>query len=52
MSIKTREVLPSAYNMITSSRSIGYTMESAVADIIDNSISAGATKIDILTPPS
>ncbi len=52
MCYEMREVLPSAYNIITSNRSIGYTMESAVADIIDNSISAQATQIDILTPPS
>lgn len=30
---------------------IGYTLNSAVADIIDNSISAGAHKIDIYAPP-
>ncbi|MCK9312074.1 MAG: ATP-binding protein [Bacteroidales bacterium] len=51
MSIKTRLVLPSAYNTINSNRSMGYTMESAVADIIDNSISAKATRIDIIIPP-
>ena len=51
MSSLMREVLPSAYSMIMSNRSIGYTMESAIADIIDNSISAGATIIDIQTPP-
>lgn len=45
-----REVLPSAYNTITSNRSIGYTMDSAIADIIDNSISAEATEIEIITP--
>ncbi|WP_373515363.1 ATP-binding protein, partial [Persicitalea sp.] len=28
-------------------RSIGYTLEVAIADIVDNSISAGSTKIDI-----
>jgi len=47
-----RQVLPSAYNIITSNRSIGYTMDSAIADIIDNSISAEATEIDIITPPN
>jgi len=51
MGLEMREVLPSAYNTITSNRSIGYTMESAIADIIDNSISANATRIDIITPP-
>lgn len=51
LEVDTREVLPSAYNIITSNRSIGHTMDSAIADIIDNSISANATVIDILSPP-
>lgn len=38
---------PSADILMTSMRSMGYTFESAVADIVDNSISAGATTIDI-----
>lgn len=29
---------------------IGYTLNSAVADVIDNSISAGAVSIDIFSP--
>ena len=29
-------------------RDLGYSLETAVADLIDNSISAGATHIDIL----
>nr|WP_321297719.1 ATP-binding protein [uncultured Sphaerochaeta sp.] len=48
----SREVLPSAFNMINSNRSIGYSIEAAVADIIDNSISAQASNIDLLAPPS
>lgn len=52
MGLEMREVLPSAYNTITSNRSIGYIMESAIADIIDNSISAQASQIDVLTPPN
>ena len=39
---------PRADVLIESMRNIGYTFESALADIIDNSISAKATKIDIL----
>jgi HSP90 family molecular chaperone len=40
-------VNPKASNMIEALRDIGYSLESAVADIIDNSISADATRIDI-----
>ncbi|MBQ0067650.1 MAG: ATP-binding protein [Phascolarctobacterium sp.] len=32
-------------------RAIGYNFATAVADIIDNSVSAGATKIDIISEP-
>ena len=39
---------PSAGVVIESLRSIGYTLETAIADIIDNSISAGAGKIQIM----
>ena len=39
---------PMADILIESMRSIGYTFESAMADIIDNSIGAEAKKIDIL----
>lgn len=38
---------PNASNMIEALRDIGYSLESAVADIIDNSISAEASRIDI-----
>lgn len=46
----TRFAIPSAYNTISSNRSIGYSMSFAVADIIDNSISANAEKFMLLTP--
>lgn len=39
---------PSAASLSASMRDLGYSMETAVADLIDNSISAAATKIDIL----
>ncbi len=48
--METRPAVPSAYNTISSNRSIGYSMPSAVADIIDNSISAGAKNIDLIAP--
>lgn len=38
---------PNASNMIEALRDIGYSLESAVADIIDNSITAKASRIDI-----
>lgn len=41
------QVLPNASNLIESMRSIGYSFETAMADILDNSISANAENIDI-----
>lgn len=41
---------PNAGVLINSMRSIGYEFEHAVADIIDNSISAQASKIELLYP--
>ncbi len=38
---------PPAKSLILGIRAIGYSFSTAVADIIDNSISAGATKIDL-----
>lgn len=38
---------PVAPTLIESTRAIGYSLEAAVADIIDNSIAAEATKVDI-----
>ena len=40
-------VNPNASNLVEALRDIGYSLESAVADIIDNSISADASRIDI-----
>ena len=40
-------VEPRADILVESTRSIGYTFESALADIIDNSIGNGATNIDV-----
>lgn len=47
-----RENIPNAATLIQSMRSIGYDFESAVADIIDNAITASAKKIDIIFPSS
>lgn len=45
--MKTISLPPAASTLMWSIRSIGYTTPSAVADIIDNSISANATTISI-----
>ena len=41
------EAVPEAASMIETFRAIGYNLETAVADIIDNSISAGAKNVYI-----
>jgi uncharacterized membrane protein YgcG/anti-sigma regulatory factor (Ser/Thr protein kinase) len=41
------EVIPSAKRLITSLRDIGYDFAQAVADIVDNSVEAGATLVAI-----
>ena len=45
-SVKTVHAPPDPA-LLESMRSIGYTPESAVADVVDNSIAAGATTVDI-----
>lgn len=40
-------VTPSAHRLTISLRDIGYSFESAVADLIDNSITAGASSVDV-----
>ncbi|WP_340959154.1 ATP-binding protein [Paenibacillus sp. FSL R10-2748] len=45
MNIKT--AIPDAAPLVLSLRSVGYTLESAIADIVDNSITAKATEIYI-----
>ena len=44
---ETQEAIPEAASMIETFRAIGYNLETAVADIIDNSISARAKQITI-----
>jgi hypothetical protein len=44
---RTIEVLPDPVSLIESMRAIGYTPETALADLIDNSISADATCVQI-----
>lgn len=43
--MQTREVAPRASVLIESMRDIGYTLETALADIVDNSITAGSSCI-------
>ena len=45
-------VAPDVSQFLESMRDIGYTIETALADIVDNSISAGANKIDIFVDDS
>lgn len=42
------ELIPDASNLIESQRSVGYTFETAIADIIDNSISAYAKEVNLV----
>jgi hypothetical protein len=41
------EVIPSAKRLILSLRDVGYDLAHAVADLVDNSIAADATRVDI-----
>lgn len=45
--MKDKIVVPYAPILVESTRSVGYSFEAAVADIIDNSISAGAREVNI-----
>ncbi|MEG1008936.1 MAG: ATP-binding protein [Clostridia bacterium] len=46
-----KESIPFAPHLIESMRSLGYSFETAIADLVDNSISANASKIDIFLTP-
>lgn len=50
--MKTITLPPYAPTLIESTRAIGYTLEAAVADIIDNSVSASASFVDIFFFPT
>jgi hypothetical protein len=47
--MKTINAAPKAAMLIESMRDIGYSLETALADVIDNAITAKAGRIDILT---
>ena len=44
---KRISITPSARRLVTSLRDIGYSFPTALADLVDNSISAAATRVDI-----
>ena len=50
--LKTKNLPPFAPTLIESTRAIGYSLEAAVADIVDNSIAAGAGAVDIYFFPT
>ena len=50
-SVREREVPPRASVLIESLRDVGYSLQTAIADVIDNSLTAGAKRIDLLADP-
>ena len=46
---RTADATPNAASLIQSLRDIGYSCDTALADILDNSITAGARRIEIVT---
>jgi hypothetical protein len=44
---REQRLAPSAASLTASMRDLGYSLETAIADLIDNSISAGASRIEI-----
>ena len=46
------EVVPDAESLIESMRAVGYSVEAAVADIVDNALSANAATIQVKYDPS
>lgn len=45
--VQTLEVIPDPVSLIESMRAVGYTVEAAVADIVDNSLSAEARTVQV-----
>jgi hypothetical protein len=46
--LRTTAITPSAARLTESLRDIGYDFPAAVADIVDNSVTAGASRVDIV----
>jgi hypothetical protein len=49
--VHTVEIVPDAVSLMEAMRAVGYTAEAAIADLIDNSLSAGADSIDVEYDP-
>ena len=49
--MKAKNIPPYAPTLIESTRAIGYSLETAIADVIDNSITATASNVDIFFFP-
>ena len=47
MTLKTRNAPPHAMAMLEALRGLGYSTSAALADIIDNSVSAGAKEVKV-----
>jgi Histidine kinase-, DNA gyrase B-, and HSP90-like ATPase len=47
LNVETADATPNAASLIETFRAIGYDLETAIADLIDNSISAGANEVRI-----
>jgi hypothetical protein len=48
MFVTTEEIIPDPESLLESIRSVGYSLKEAISDLIDNSISAKASKIHII----
>ena len=45
--LQTRSVPPNASALVASLRGVGYSLETAIADLVDNSIAANATVVAV-----
>jgi len=48
---QTVEIIPDPVSLMESMRAVGYTVDAAIADLIDNSLSAGALAVDVEYDP-
>ena len=49
VSTRRADATPHAASLIEGLRDIGYSLETAISDVIDNSITAGARRVRIVT---
>src|SRR5690606_11033123 len=52
LGLRRADATPHAAALIEGLRDLGYSLETAISDIIDNSITAGATRVEIITETS